>query len=85
MYVGVKVDEGVSVDIMADVAAKVGVSVGTTKVSVKGWFGSIVGVEVGVSTVEVGLTIICRIVAVGVIATITAQIVAIARTMAKMT
>ena len=84
VYVGVKVAEGVSIDIIVEVPVGLGLFVGTAEVSVKDCFGSIARVEVGASiAVGVGFKIIGK--TVGIITIIAVQNAAMARMMAKMT
>ena len=84
VYVGVKLAEGVSVDIMVEVPVGLGVSVSPAGVSAKGCFGRIEGVEVGTCiAVGVGFKIIGK--TMGPMAIIDVHSTAMARIMAKIT
>jgi len=84
VFVGAKVNEGVSVGIIVEVPVGLALFVGMAKVSVKDCFGSIGRVEVDACiAVGVGLKIIGK--TLGTMAIIAIQNAAMARMMAKMT
>ena len=83
VYVGVKVAEGVSIDIIVEVPVGLGLFVGTAEVSVKDCFGSIERVEVG-ACIAVGFDLKIIGKTPGTITIIAVQNAAMARMMAKM-